>query len=117
MLILAVISFLIGVTLGLRFKVLVIVSAIGLALVVVVLGGTEDGILWLAATMAVVATGLQLGYACGVILRFCVTRAARHHAAKHYGASASTEVSAPVPSHNLGGASNQFETGKQLHPA
>jgi hypothetical protein len=69
MLILTMISFLIGVVLGLRFKVLILIPAIGLALAVVALNGTGDGTWQLVGTIVVVATSLQFGYVGGSISR------------------------------------------------
>jgi hypothetical protein len=116
MLILAIISFLIGVALGLRFKVLILVPAIGLALAMVAVHGivVEDGVWRLVGTMVVVATFIQLGYLGGSVLH-SVIGASR--AADYSGASkrTSTEVS---PSGQLrGGASGRFEKSKHLRQA
>ena len=111
MLILAMISFLIGVVLGLRFKVFILVPAIGLALAMVAVNGAGDGTWPLVGTMVVVATSLQLGYVCGSILQFA-TRAADHGMP-----TTSTEVSSSGQSQNLGGASGWFERRKQLRQA
>ena len=74
MFILAMISFLAGAMLGLRFKVFVLVPAIGLALAVVAVNGigVQDGVWRLVGTFVVVATFLQLGYVGGNILRFVI---------------------------------------------
>jgi hypothetical protein len=74
MFILAMISFLAGAMLGLRFKVFVLVPAIGLALAVVAVNGigVEDGVWRIVGTMVVAATFLQLGYVGGGILRFVI---------------------------------------------
>jgi hypothetical protein len=116
MLILTVISFFIGLVLGLRFKVFILVPAIGLALAMVAVNGiVEDGVWWLVGTMVVVATSLQLGYVGGSILRLviCTTGAADH-------GRASMPTSTEVPSgelRNHAGASSRFETSKHLRQA
>jgi len=117
MLILTMISFLIGVVLGLRFKVFILVPAIGLALAMVAVNGAGDGTWQLAGTMVLVATFLQLGYLGGVILQFgvCATRTADHGRASM--PTTSTEVSSSGQSQNLGGASSRFETSKHLRQA
>ena len=117
MLILTMISLLIGIVLGLRFKVFVLVPAIGLALAMVAVTGAGDGTLQLVSTMVVVATSLQLGYLGGGILQSSVCAA---RAADHGGSSmpaTSTEVSSPGQSRNRGGVSSRFETSKQLRQA
>jgi hypothetical protein len=82
MLILAIVSFLIGVSLGLRFTVLILVPAIGLALALVAANGivAEEGIWRLVSSMVVVATFVQLGYLGGNVLRSVIfgARAADH---------------------------------------
>jgi len=115
MLILAMNGFLIGVVLGLRFKMLVLVPTIGLVLAMVATTGA--GTWQLVGTMIVVATSLQLGYLGGGILQFSVFA---KRAADHRGTSMpaiSTEVSSPGQSRNRGGMSSRFETGKQLRQA
>jgi hypothetical protein len=114
MLILTMISFLVGVVLGLRFKMFVLVPAIGLALAMVVVNGAGAGTWQLVGTMVVVATSLQLGYVGGSILHFgiCATGAADH--GRDSMPTTSTEVSSSGQSRNLGGASSRFETSKRL---
>ena len=65
------ISLIIGIVLGLWFKVFVLVPAIGLALATAAVHGVvvEEGIWWLVGTMVEVATFIQLGYLGGSILR------------------------------------------------
>jgi hypothetical protein len=111
------ISFLIGVVLGLRFKVLILVPAIGLALAMVAVNGAGAGTWQLVGTMVLVATFLQLGYVGGGILRFgvCATRTADHGRASM--PTTSTDVSSSGQLQNLGGASSRFETRKQLRQA
>jgi len=93
MLILAIISLLIGVILGLRFKMIVLVPAFGLALALVAVRGIVmgEGVWRPVGTTVAVATFLQLGYICGSILRIAFYRTG---AADHGRASmpASTEV-------------------------
>jgi hypothetical protein len=74
MFILAMISFLVGAVLGLRFKVFILVPAIGLALAVAAVTGigVGDGVWRLVGTMVVAATLLQLGYVGGSILRLVI---------------------------------------------
>jgi hypothetical protein len=63
-----------GGVLGLRFKVLVLVPAIGLALVVTVFVGIArgDGDWAILGTAAAVATVLQIGYLAGTLARFAI---------------------------------------------
>jgi hypothetical protein len=67
---LAIISVLVGIALGLRFKVLVLVPAITLttlfALVVGLVRGEGFGAIVLA--MVIVGTAIQLGYLVGIVL-------------------------------------------------
>jgi hypothetical protein len=56
----------VGIILGLRFKVLVLVPAILLATIVIVLSGSDHKLLTLVGTV----TSLQMGYIAGSILRF-----------------------------------------------
>jgi hypothetical protein len=69
MLILAIIALLIGFVLGLRFRVYVLIPAIGSAWAVVAVAGNVDGVGQLVGAMVFVATFFQLGYLGGVILR------------------------------------------------
>jgi hypothetical protein len=71
MLILTVICFLAGAILGFRFKVFILVPAIGLALAVVVLNGVavEEGAWRLVGKMVVVAASVQLGLRCYLTVR------------------------------------------------
>jgi hypothetical protein len=117
MLILVIISFLIGLSLGVRFTVLILVPAIGLALALVVANGivVEEGIWRLVGSMVIVVTFVQLGYLGGNLLRPAIfgTRAADH-------GRASIPTSTEVPSsqlRNRAGASSRFEASKQLHQA
>jgi hypothetical protein len=113
---LVTIFLLIGVILGLRFKVFILVPAIVLALSVVTVNGVavQEGAWQLVGTMALVATFLQLGFVGGSILRHITsrTRAADHGMTS---VAASTEVpSSGRQLRNFTGSSNRFEAGKQL---
>jgi hypothetical protein len=114
---LATISFLIGVSLGLRFTVLILVPAIGLALALVAVHGivVEEGIWRLIGSMVVVATFIQLGYLGGNALRSVIFRT---RAADHGNASMPTSTEVPSSqSRNRAGASSRFEASKQLRQA
>jgi hypothetical protein len=56
----------VGIILGLRFKVLVLVPAILLATIIIVLSGSGDKLLTLVGTVV----SIQMGYIAGSILRF-----------------------------------------------
>jgi hypothetical protein len=86
MLIMMIIGILGGTVLGLRFKALILVPTIGLALAMVAISGLAMGeSLWrLIVTMALIATFLQLGYMAGTVLRFAFSAV---HARDHGGAS------------------------------
>jgi hypothetical protein len=58
----------VGIILGLRFKVLVLVPVILLATIVIVLSGSGDKLLTLVGTVV----SLQMGYIAGSIVRFLV---------------------------------------------
>jgi hypothetical protein len=68
----ASIAFLIGAALGLRFDILTLVPAIGLALVGIVAAGIGNGdpIGSVVVTMVLVASALQIGYLAGSAMRF-----------------------------------------------
>ena len=82
-----------GASLGLRFTMLILVPAIGLALALVAANGivVEEGIWRLVGSMVVVATFIQLGYLGGNVLRLVIfgTRATDHGSAS--GAKGSSE--------------------------
>jgi hypothetical protein len=69
-----IICILTGAILGLRFKVLVLVPTIGLALVGAAIVATVQGNqIWLAlARLAVIATTIQIGYLGGLFIRGAV---------------------------------------------
>jgi len=68
---LAIIGFLIGAALGTRFKVLIVIPVIGLALLATAAVGIAHGdpIGSVVLTMVLIETTLQLGYLAGVVLR------------------------------------------------
>jgi len=76
------IGILVGAVLGLRFKVLVLVPVICVALAIVLVDGIArgDGLWWLALAMIVITTSLQLGYILGNVVRFAMgaARAPNH---------------------------------------
>ena len=67
---LAIISALVGIALGLRFKVLVLVPAIALATILVLIIGLTRGDSFGSIVLAMVIIGiaLQLGYLIGIVL-------------------------------------------------
>jgi len=66
-----------GAVLGLRFRFLVLVPAIGLAVLTVVVGGVAraDGTWAIVGAAAAVATVLQIGYLAGTVTRFAIAGA------------------------------------------
>jgi hypothetical protein len=56
----------VGIILGLRFKVLVLVPAILLATIIIVVSGSDHQLLTLVGTVV----SLQIGYIAGSVLRF-----------------------------------------------
>jgi hypothetical protein len=107
--------FLIGLVLGLRFKFLILVPAIGLTLAMVAFHGNVDGVWWLVGKMVVAAIFLQLGYVGGSILRFGISAS---RAADHGRASIPTSTEVPSSElRNRAGASSRFEASKQLRQA
>ena len=74
MLIITTISILVGIVVGLRFKVFILVPTVGLATALVAANGIMlgDGIWRIAATMVIAATLLQLGYVGGSVLRLII---------------------------------------------
>ena len=109
--------FLIGLVLGLRFKMLILVPAIGLTLAIVAVNGNvDDGVWRLVGTMVVAAIFLELGYLGGSVLH-SVIGASR--AADYSGASTrtSTEIAPSGQLRNRGGTSGRFETSKHLRKA
>ena len=117
MIILATIGLLSGLALGLRFKVFILVPAIVLGLAITAVHGIvgEEGVWLLIGKMVVIATSLQLGYACGGTLRFiAATRTADPDGDL---TSKSTDGSPSGQLPNSGGAPSRFEAGKQFHRA
>ena len=72
MLLLAMISTLVGAVFGLRFKVLIMLPAIGCALPLILgIGLTRGDDAWsILLAMVLAATALQLGYLFGAVTRF-----------------------------------------------
>jgi hypothetical protein len=70
----AIISVLVGASLGLRFKVFVLFPAIPSVLAIIAVGGTlrDQTIWWIVVAMVVGAISVQLGYFCGSFLWFGV---------------------------------------------
>jgi len=77
MLTLSLISLLAGAALGMRFKVLVLVPAIFLALLAILAGGisASASFSFVALAMVIAATCLQLGYLLGVGARYAMAAA------------------------------------------
>jgi hypothetical protein len=71
MITLATVSLLVGMVLGQRFKVLVLLPAIGFALLLAIGGGIvrADSAWWIVLMAAAAATALQIGYIIGVGIR------------------------------------------------
>jgi hypothetical protein len=67
---LAIISVFVGIALGLRFKVLVLVPAIASAIIFVVIAGLArgDGFGSIVLATVIVGVALQLGYLIGIVL-------------------------------------------------
>ncbi len=96
--------FFIGLVLGLRFKVLILVPALVLTLALVgVNGNLEDGVWRVVGTMVAAVIFLQLGYVGGSALRFVIGRS---RAANHGGASTGTSTDTRSSDHsgNRGGS-------------
>ena len=73
----------IGAALGVRFKVLILIPAIGLAFMAILAGGVARGDSALAILIAAVlaSSGLQIGYLCSIIARYGIARAEGTHKA------------------------------------
>ena len=73
----------IGAALGVRFKVLILIPAIGLAFMAIVAGGVARGDSALAILIAAVlaSSGLQIGYLCCIIARYGIARTEGTHKA------------------------------------
>lgn len=71
MIILTLLSLLTGMVLGLRFKVLILVPAIGCALfIALIVGVARAEVLWPAAMAAAGVASVQIGYLAGIGLRY-----------------------------------------------
>jgi hypothetical protein len=84
MMMFAMVSLLVGMVLGQRFSVLILVPGIGLALVVTIVAGIAraDAAWPIILTSAAVITSLQIGYLAGIAIRHLLVagRARRSHA-------------------------------------
>ncbi len=71
---LAVVGVLAGIALGLRYKVLILVPAVALAVVFAMIVGIAraDHIGSIVLTMVIVGTAVQLGYLVGIAIRAAV---------------------------------------------
>ena len=87
MLILSLISLLAGALLGMRFKVLILVPAICLALLAILAVGISSSVSFsfIALAMVLAAACLQLGYLIGIAARYAMAgaRAGRIHRIWH----------------------------------
>jgi hypothetical protein len=83
-LIVAMLCILIGVLLGLRFKVLILLPAVAVALPVIIAGGVVHGDrpfrIFLCSVLA--AAAIQFGYVLGACARLLIVRASRLRAAR-----------------------------------
>jgi hypothetical protein len=81
MVVCGLISVLIGVALGLRFRLFVLIPAVLLIAVGVAVGAMVHGhqALWVAFTIALSATALQIGYLAGAALRPVMTGQRHRH--------------------------------------
>ncbi len=70
-------AFLIGAVLGMRFKVLILIPAIGLAWIVILAAGIarSDSISAILIATVLASTCLQIGYLCGTVTRYSVALA------------------------------------------
>jgi hypothetical protein len=93
MMTLTMVSLLVGMVLGQRFKVLVLMPTIAMALVLAIGAGVAraDAVWWIVLMAAATATSLQIGYLIGIGIRHILvaTRASRSPATSLTG-SAST---------------------------
>jgi hypothetical protein len=71
---LAIISMLAGIALGLRYKVFVLVPAVGLTIMFAAMGGIAYGDhLWsILLAMTILGTAVQFGYLAGIMIRAAV---------------------------------------------
>jgi hypothetical protein len=70
----AIISMLAGIALGLRYKVFVLVPAVGLTMMFAAMGGIAHGDrLWsILLAMTILGTAVQFGYLAGIMIRAAV---------------------------------------------
>ena len=67
----------IGAALGVRFKVLVLVPAIGLAFIAILAGGVArgDSVSTILIAIVLASSCLQIGYLCGILVRYGIAPA------------------------------------------
>jgi hypothetical protein len=67
-------AFLIGAVLGMKFKVLILIPAIGFALIVILAAGIarSDSISAILIAAALASSCLQIGYLCGAATRYSI---------------------------------------------
>lgn len=86
--VLTLLAFLTGTVLGMRFKVLILIPAIGLASIATLVDGIAHShsasVILIASALASIC--LQIGYLCGIITRyvFAVARTPSRHKATLY---------------------------------
>jgi len=70
-------AFLIGAVLGMRFKVLILIPAIGLALIVILAAGVarDDNVSAILIAAVLASSFLQIGYLCGAVTRYSIALA------------------------------------------
>ena len=68
----------VGIILGLRFKVLIVVPAILLATVIIIVSGSGEKLSVIVLTVVGTAVSLQIGYIVGSILEPWPVRTCRH---------------------------------------
>lgn len=104
MLVLMLLAFLIGAVLGMRFKVLVLIPAIGFVLIAVLAGCFVGGesISITMATAVFAASCLQIGYLGGVATRY-TTALARTSRLREGALESASRPTAPA-THSTGGA-------------
>ena len=98
MMTLAMISLLVGMVLGQRFKVLVLMPTIAIALILVIGVGVAraDTVWWIILSAIAVATSLQIGYLLGIGVRHALVAA---RASRSPAASVTGSRSARRPAH------------------
>ena len=75
MLMIVAIGVVAGFALGLRFRVLILVPSIGLALAIIAIAGIGHSTGWIALAMVIAAASIQMGYLGGVVAMHLVAAA------------------------------------------